>query len=183
MDLTMALDSLVKTAPAIALQGQLHSTPASLSSDLKQFISSFYPSSILDSSDSTSLQQDATTLPHPASVQKVLNTIDSTTPYIIHEPETATQELQEQPKPTTPEQRVAPQHINSNAPMDNTLHAMVNDKAAITPARTAGVPNGTKYPARITIDRTQHTISEDVHCSASDTQQNFSKCGSNHVIP
>lgn len=107
--ITTALDSLANTAPAIALQGQLHITPASLSSDLKQFISSFYPSSAPDSSDNASLRQDATTLPDPASVQRVLNTMNSTTPDIIHEPETATQEPQEQPKSTTSEQRVAPQ--------------------------------------------------------------------------
>lgn len=63
--------------------------------------------------------------------------MNSTTPDIIHEPETATQEPQEQLKYTTPEQRVAPQHINTNATMDNTLHPMVNDKAAITPATDA----------------------------------------------
>ena len=52
-DLTTALDSLAKTAPAIARQRQLHNTPTSISSDLEQFLASFYPPPISDSSDSS----------------------------------------------------------------------------------------------------------------------------------
>ena len=136
IDLTTALGSLAKTAPAIARQGQLHTTPTSLSSDLMQFVASLYPPAAPSYlNNSTPLLQQEPTLPHPASLQRVSTIVDYTTANRLLDSEAATQEPQEHPQSLPQDQRVAPapQHDDTNTSGNNILHAVVNDETISTP--------------------------------------------------
>ena len=129
-DLTTALDSLAKTAPAIVRQRQLHIQPTSLSSDLMQFLASFYPPFTTDSSDSPTSSLPAKephSLPHPAPDQRVLITQEHTT--VTHNPES----VEQTPSPP-PEQRVASMQQQTDTKTQIVIPPIVHDVAAIAPA-------------------------------------------------
>ena len=134
----MALDSLAHTAPAIARQRQLHITPTSLSSDLRQFVASFYPPSTPDSSDSSAALPSTDEHPAPTHAvpeQRVLSIQEATATH-NHEEITDAKGSQEQLQPSPPEQRVSslPPQTDNDRPEQMCLPPVVFDAAIIAPA-------------------------------------------------